>query len=102
MTRIGLFIAALAVVASSFAQGQNGTDFDVALPDHPGQLRWSAEGFKVIESSAKSNGRCLTPRQTTRSLLTGTIKSFGHSWRGYAQSSPFTTEDTGSQSSCHA
>jgi hypothetical protein len=32
-------------------------DFALALPDHPGQLRWSAEGFKIVQSSAKPGGR---------------------------------------------
>ncbi|MFZ0734620.1 MAG: hypothetical protein WAM79_20035 [Candidatus Sulfotelmatobacter sp.] len=32
-------------------------DFRLALPSHPGQLQWHADGFKVIESSAKSNGQ---------------------------------------------
>ncbi|HEY2170050.1 MAG TPA: hypothetical protein VGJ30_10540, partial [Candidatus Angelobacter sp.] len=31
--------------------------FKLALVDHPGQLSWSAEGFKIIESSAKPGGR---------------------------------------------
>jgi tetratricopeptide (TPR) repeat protein len=35
----------------------SGDDFKLALVDHQGQLRWSAEGFKVIESSAKPNGQ---------------------------------------------
>lgn len=31
--------------------------FKLALPAHPGQLQWSADGFKVVESSAKPSGR---------------------------------------------
>jgi len=34
----------------------NDGKFTLALPAHQGQLKWNAEGFKVIESSAKSNG----------------------------------------------
>jgi len=34
-----------------------GEDFKLALPDHPGQLRWSASAFKITESSVKPNGR---------------------------------------------
>jgi hypothetical protein len=30
--------------------------FALALPTHQGQLKWTAEGFKVVQSSAKSNG----------------------------------------------
>jgi hypothetical protein len=32
-------------------------NFTLALPDHQGQLKWNAEGFKVVQSSAKLNGR---------------------------------------------
>lgn len=30
--------------------------FTLALPNHQGQLKWNAEGFKVVQSSAKPNG----------------------------------------------
>src|ERR1700722_18469358 len=30
--------------------------FTLALPTHQGQLKWNAEGFKVIQSSAKPSG----------------------------------------------
>jgi tetratricopeptide (TPR) repeat protein len=33
------------------------TEFKLALPDYKGQLRWSADGFKIIQTSAKPNGR---------------------------------------------
>lgn len=56
MTRFALF-AALALMAFAVAQDRIGSDFRLALPDHPGQLRWSAEGFKIIQSSAKANRR---------------------------------------------
>jgi|HubBroStandDraft_5_1064220.scaffolds.fasta_scaffold46483_3 tetratricopeptide (TPR) repeat protein len=32
------------------------TDFRLALVTHAGQLSWSADGYKVLESSAKPNG----------------------------------------------
>ena len=32
-------------------------NFTLALPDHQGQLKWNAEGFKVVQSSAKPNGK---------------------------------------------
>ena len=32
------------------------TDFRLALVNHAGQLSWSADGYKVVESSAKANG----------------------------------------------
>jgi tetratricopeptide (TPR) repeat protein len=31
-------------------------NFTLALPAHQGQLKWNAEGFKVVQSSAKPNG----------------------------------------------
>ena len=31
-------------------------NFTLALPGHKGQLKWNAEGFKVVQSSAKPNG----------------------------------------------
>src|SRR5437016_2995158 len=31
-------------------------NFTLALPAHYGQLKWNAEGFKVVQSSAKPNG----------------------------------------------
>jgi len=35
----------------------SGDDYRLALPDHRGQLKWSINGFNIIESSAKPNGR---------------------------------------------
>jgi tetratricopeptide (TPR) repeat protein len=58
MARVGLFLALLAVVPlTASPPGSTDGDFKLALPDHRGQLRWSAEGFKVVQSSAKPNGR---------------------------------------------
>jgi hypothetical protein len=34
----------------------NDGNFTLALPAHQGQLKWNAEGFKVVQSSAKPNG----------------------------------------------
>jgi tetratricopeptide (TPR) repeat protein len=31
-------------------------NFTLALPNHQGQLKWNAEGFKIVQSSAKPNG----------------------------------------------
>ena len=56
MIRFALF-AALALMGFAVAQNRTDSDFRLALPNHPGQLRWSAEGFKVVQSSAKANGR---------------------------------------------
>jgi tetratricopeptide (TPR) repeat protein len=50
------------LVASVFrfsAAAQSATDarFELALPEHQGQLSWSAERFKAVEYSAKPEGR---------------------------------------------
>jgi hypothetical protein len=48
----------LAAVVSVLALAQTtDSNFKLSLPDHRGQLRWSADGFKVVESSAKPLGR---------------------------------------------
>jgi hypothetical protein len=57
MTKFKSFFAAVALVTLSTMAHASDGDFKLALVDHPGQLSWSAEGFKVIELSAKPNGR---------------------------------------------
>jgi len=53
----------LAVCANSIvAQTQANGDYRLALPDHKGQLTWSLDEFKIIENSAKPNGRELGVR----------------------------------------
>jgi tetratricopeptide (TPR) repeat protein len=47
----------LASVMSLLAQGDRDGKFQLALPAHNGQLRWSAEGFKIVQNSAKPNGQ---------------------------------------------
>jgi hypothetical protein len=44
-----------AITARAQSPVKDGT-FTLALPDHQGQLKWNAEGFKVVQSSAKPNG----------------------------------------------
>jgi len=39
------------------SQSALNTDFKISLPAHPGQLQWHADGFKIIETSAKSKGQ---------------------------------------------
>ncbi len=51
-----MLFTALALVGFTAAQARSDSNFKLALPDHRGQLRWSAEGFKIIQSSAKPNG----------------------------------------------
>jgi hypothetical protein len=49
---------------SSHALGQASVDqsaldtiFKISLPNHPGQLQWQADSYKIIETSAKSKGQ---------------------------------------------
>jgi hypothetical protein len=39
------------------AQGQSTSLFKLALTAHKGQLAWSADGFKIIQTSAKAEGK---------------------------------------------
>jgi hypothetical protein len=58
MKKAGLVpIVAIALGFAAVAQTANDANFKLALPEHKGQLSWSADGFKIIESSAKPAGR---------------------------------------------
>ncbi len=58
MKKAGLvLLAAVVFRLSVVAQTTSDSTFKLALADHPGQLQWSADGFKIIQSSAKPNGR---------------------------------------------
>ncbi len=59
-SEILLFLATCA--SPVFAQTQAIGDYRLALPDHKGQLTWSIDGFKIVENSAKPNGRELGAR----------------------------------------
>ena len=56
MTLIRLLAALFALLTATFGQVTDDGQFKLALPEHNGQLHWSAPGFRVIEFSAKSNG----------------------------------------------
>ncbi len=48
----------LALVVACVGQSPiNQGEFKLALPAHQGQLQWHADGFKIVESSAKPNGQ---------------------------------------------
>jgi tetratricopeptide (TPR) repeat protein len=58
MREFGLAFVTLALATfSAYSQPTAAAEFKLALPDHKGQLRWSADGFKIIQTSAKANGR---------------------------------------------
>jgi len=52
-----LLLAVVLLGLSASAQALPDSTFNLALPDHHGQLKWTADGFKIIQSSAKPNGR---------------------------------------------
>jgi tetratricopeptide (TPR) repeat protein len=59
MAKLCGFVLVISVALGfGFAQTAETTaEFKLALPSHPGQLQWHADGFKIVESSAKPNGR---------------------------------------------
>ena len=56
MAQSSLVFASVALAGVSALAQTTGSDFTLALPDHQGQLRWSADGFKIVQYSAKPNG----------------------------------------------
>ena len=65
MKTLAIWACVLLVGAPVWAQTPaNNGDFTLALPAHQGQLKWSAEGFTVIQSSAKPNGAEVGVRAT--------------------------------------
>ena len=56
MTKLGMLFTALALIGLTVAQVRADSNFKLALPDHPGQLRWSAEGFRIIPILSKTEG----------------------------------------------
>jgi hypothetical protein len=55
MIRSRLLLATLSF-SLTFTSFASETDFRLALVNHAGQLSWSANGYKVVQSSAKPNG----------------------------------------------
>jgi tetratricopeptide (TPR) repeat protein len=60
MKRLNLPLLLAASAIAALAQQSAG--YRLALPDHNGQLKWSIEGFKIVQNSAKPNGRELGVR----------------------------------------
>jgi tetratricopeptide (TPR) repeat protein len=54
--RFNRFLCLILAVAAAPALAQSDTDFHLALPQHNGQLRFTADGYKVVQHSAKPNG----------------------------------------------
>src|SRR3984893_11245144 len=57
MKRAVLILVAVVVFRFSAAQTATDTGFKLVLPEHRGQLSWPAEGFKIVQYSAKPGGR---------------------------------------------
>jgi tetratricopeptide (TPR) repeat protein len=57
MKPLELFLAFIFCAGPVLTQTAQSDDYRLALPDHKGQLKWSINGFEIIESSAKPNGR---------------------------------------------
>ncbi len=53
---LGILCAVLWGTMSAEAQSSATADFKLALPDHKGQIAWKAEGFQIVENSAKPDG----------------------------------------------
>ncbi len=62
MKQSGMFLLLAACVVPTLAQATSNNDYRLALPDHKGQLKWSVNGFRITENSAKPNGRELGVR----------------------------------------
>ena len=56
---LGCAVAVLGVLCSigALAQDADPKEWTLALPNHSGQLAWSAPGFKITENSAKAGGK---------------------------------------------
>jgi hypothetical protein len=52
-----LALALVAAVCCGAQTPAGDTDFKLALPNYQGQLQWHADGFKIVQSSAKPNGQ---------------------------------------------
>jgi hypothetical protein len=68
MLRTHLVLTLVAVAClSTLSHASNDNSYKLALVDHPGQLSWSAEGFTIIESSAKPGGNEIGARGQSQS-----------------------------------
>lgn len=52
-----ILIAVVVLAFSAAAKAAPDGEFKLALSEHRGQLSWSAAGFNIVQSSAKSGGR---------------------------------------------
>lgn len=62
-----ILMAFVAFVSGSAQTAADNSTFKLTLPAHLGQLLWHADGFKIVESSAKPDGREIGLRGSDRS-----------------------------------
>ncbi len=55
-SRVLVYLALSLGTLAAAGQTTSGADFKLALAVHTGQIKWKAEGFKIVESSAKPDG----------------------------------------------
>ena len=74
--RSSVLPVATAAVICAFAQppAPQAADFKLTLPEHKGQLRWAANGFESVQTSARPNGHEMGIR--TRQV-SGRLNSMG-------------------------
>lgn len=73
MLKISLVLAAISLWMGVAPCAASDSTFKLALANHAGQLSWSAEGYEVIQSSAKPNGSeiGIRGRNNARTTLLG-------------------------------
>ncbi len=71
------WIAAVALCCGVAAgQTSAGGEYGIALAEHKGKLSWNAEGFKIVQSSAKPNGHEIGLRGQSEGKETGFLGFF--------------------------
>lgn len=88
MPRLALLLIALTSVFAT-AQSDSTGELKIALPEHRGQLSWTAPGFHIIESSAKPTGSEIG--------LRGIQESSGTTFLGFLFLVPENTSQTGAK-----
>jgi hypothetical protein len=67
MKFFGAILLLLAFAVCSVGHSLKNDDFRLALPDHKGQLHLHADGFEIVQPSAKPGGRELGIRGRNKS-----------------------------------
>lgn len=70
MFRSQLALLTFSIWLAGNSSAASDTDFKLAFVNHAGQLSWSADGYKVVQSSAKPNGNEIGIRGKSESGIT--------------------------------